>query len=77
MYRAAIAARRLHFVHDEAFEWIDLGTDVLAFRRGSGAICVVNLGGEQVELPDGGVLVASTDVSDGLPPDAAVWILPA
>ena len=76
LYRTALALRRKHFTADEHFEWLDLGDDVLAFRRGSGTVCVVNFGTEPAELPDGEVLVASTtlDAEGRLPTDAAAWV---
>ena len=61
---------------DETLEWLQLGDEVLAFRRGSGAVCVVNFGPAAIELPDGEVIVATADVSDGLPTDATAWLLP-
>ena len=76
LYRAALAARSVHMRSDETLEWLDLGDDVLAFQRGTGAVCVVNFGPTTIELPAGQVIVASTDVSDGLPTDATAWLLP-
>jgi len=77
MYRTALALRAEHFTDDEAFEWIDVPGDALGFRRGSGAICVVNFGDEPVALPDGEVVLASTPVDDGhLPADATAWLAP-
>ena len=75
LYRSAIAIRRRYLVHDEALSWLDLGAEVLAFRRGSGVLCVLNFGSATVDLPAGQVVIASTDVATGLPTDAAVWIL--
>jgi alpha-glucosidase len=47
----------------------------LAFRRDGGLVCLVNLSGGPVALPEGRVLLATTDVSEGsLPTDAAVWL---
>ncbi|HEY5664055.1 MAG TPA: alpha-amylase family glycosyl hydrolase [Ilumatobacter sp.] len=77
LYRAALAARSAHLAGDETLEWLSLGDDVLAFRRGSGVICVVNFGATTVELPPGRVILATTDVGDGLPTDATAWVLPA
>jgi alpha-glucosidase len=78
MYRAAIALRAEHLTGDEEFAWLDLGSDVLAFRRGSGVICVLNFGDEPAALPPGTVLIASVDdLSAGLPTDAAAWVVPA
>ena len=77
MYRAALAHRARLFTADEELEWLELGDDVLAFRRGSGVICVVNFGAEPVALPAGEVLVASLPGDHPtLPHDAAVWLRP-
>ena len=74
-YRGALAARREHMVGDAQLTWIDLGEDILAYQRGSGVTCIVNMRTEPVELPDGEILVTSGDI-DGrsLAPDRAVWI---
>lgn len=75
LYRTGLALRREHFAVDEVFEWLDLGGEVLAFRRGSGTICVVNFGSEPAVLPDGEVLVSSAPLVEGrLPADAAAWV---
>jgi alpha-glucosidase len=75
LYRSALAIRREQLIDDEDLEWLDLGDDVVAFRRGSGLTCVVNLGTEPVTLPDGDVVLASGAVSAaGLAPDEAAWI---
>ena len=76
LYRAALAARNTHMRNDEQLEWLDLGDEVIAFRRGSGAVCVVNFGTSPVALPPGEVIVATTTVTDGLPTDATAWIVP-
>ncbi len=76
LYRAALHLRKEHLVADEQLAWLDLGEDVVAFRRGSGVVCVVNFGDDPVALPDGEVLVASHDLYGArLPGDSAVWIL--
>ena len=77
LYRAALAARSTHLRNDETLEWLDLGDDVLAFRRGSGMVCVVNFGATPIALPAGEVILATVDVTDGLPTDATVWVMPA
>lgn len=80
LYRAALALRRRWCTADEAIEWLDGTVDgaALAFRRGSGLVCVLNYGDEAVTLPHGEVLVASSPVVDGtLPGDAAAWLRPA
>ena len=39
-------------------------------------MCLVNLSGTAVALPEGTVLLASDDVADGrLPDDAAAWLV--
>jgi alpha-glucosidase len=75
LYREALRLRRESFVGDEEFEWLDLGADVVAFRRGSGVMCVVNFG-PPVDLPPGDVLLVSTPLPPHtpLPPDTAAWI---
>jgi alpha-glucosidase len=38
-------------------------------------VCLVNLSGAAVPVPEGTVLLASADLADGtLPDDAAVWV---
>ena len=74
LYRAALELRDRHFRADESFEWVRRDGDVIEFRRGSGARCVVNLGASSAPLPDGDVLIASTPLDDGvLPGDSTVW----
>ncbi|GCD89521.1 glycoside hydrolase family 13 protein [Nocardioides sp. LS1] len=74
-YREALAARRAHTTGiDDHVEMIDLGADVLAFRRGPVTV-VLNCGTAAVALPAGDVLLASGAVEGGkLPPDTAVWL---
>ena len=81
LYRATIALR--HELADLAtadLTWLDLGPDVVAFRRGRATLCLVNLGREPVALPAGRVLLASEPPSAGallpdtLLPDSAVWL---
>ncbi len=50
----------------------------LAFRRGSGVVCVVNYGTAPVPLPQGEVLLSSRPVDAGrLPGEATAWVHPA
>ena len=75
LYRSALRLRRENFVDDEMLVWLDMGTGVIAFRRGSGVECIVNFGPEAVRLPDCDVLLTSAPVFDSLlPPDAAAWV---
>ena len=54
---------------------MDLGPDALAYSRGSGMACVVNMGSAGLALPGGEVLLSSAPLEGGeLPPDAAAWI---
>lgn len=57
-------------------EWLDSPTDSLVFHRSGGLVCVLNTGSRPIPLPEGRVLLASAEVSDGaLPPDAAAWLV--
>ena len=78
MYREAIRLRRELLTADESLEWVDSGDKhVLAFRRGSGVLCVVNFGSKPVALPAGRVLLASQPDIDGeLPSDTTAWVVP-
>ncbi|MDX1450315.1 MAG: alpha-amylase family glycosyl hydrolase, partial [Acidimicrobiia bacterium] len=76
MVRTALDLRRRHGKADETAELIDLGEDVVAFRRPAGLSCVVNMGSRPADLPGATVLLASADVAGGvLQPDDAVWML--
>ena len=87
LFRDAIALRRRHGASDEQIEVLgaadgadtDLGDDVVAYRRGSGLLCVVNMGSEPVPLPDHSEVLLSSDpegsIGDTLEPDTAVWLL--
>ena len=77
LYRAAIAARRANAdLGDDRLEWLELGADVLAFRRGERTASLTNLGSVPIPLPaHRGVLLSSAPLEDGaLPPDTTVWI---
>ncbi len=76
LYRRALALRRTWGVADESVELLDLGPDVVAYRRGSGLTCVVNLGSTAIDLPaNNEVLLRSNgDGGDRLEPDDAVWL---
>ena len=78
MYREAIRLRRELLTADEELGWVDTGAKrVLAFRRGSGVICIVNFGAEPVALPAGRVVLASLpDIDSELPGDTTAWVLP-
>ena len=77
LYRDALHLHRdLKELHTGDHAWIDLGEDVLSFTRGDQFACVVNFGSGSIELPSGGVLLASAPLrADGhLPTDAAAWV---
>jgi alpha-glucosidase len=59
---------------DLSLEFLDLGSDVVAFRGGDGVACVLNAGAEPVALPEGELLIASALDDDKLPPNAAAWL---
>jgi alpha-glucosidase len=76
LYRGLLRIRR-ESLGDGSLTWLDLGPEVVAFRRESGVVCVVNLGGEPVPLPPyEETLIASGPLTpDGLlPADTAVWV---
>ncbi|MEV5574709.1 glycoside hydrolase family 13 protein [Spirillospora sp. NPDC052269] len=76
LYRQALRLRRDHI--NGAFAWLDTvpDADVLAFTRGEGFACVLNVGEQPVTLPAHlRVLLASEPLDGGvLPPDTAVWL---
>jgi alpha-glucosidase len=76
LYRSALALRRTSPAFGgESLEWLPAPTGCLAFRRPGGLVCLLNLSGGAVPLPEGRVLLASADVAGGeLPDDAAVWL---
>ncbi|WP_249124633.1 glycoside hydrolase family 13 protein [Saccharopolyspora erythraea] len=75
-YREALALRRE--LGPDGLEWMDAPAGVLAFRRGPGFVCALNLGSEPVSLNLPGRLLcrsdAGTDWSGVLPVDTAVWL---
>jgi alpha-glucosidase len=76
LYRRALALRRSSgSFGDESLTWLPAPEGCLAFRRSGGLVCLVNVSGAAVPVPEGPVLLASADVRDGtLPADAAVWL---
>jgi alpha-glucosidase len=76
LYRAALALRRSSAaLGGEGLEWLPAPDGCLAFRRPGGLVCLVNLSGAPVPLPEGRVLLASDEVGDGaIPDDTAVWL---
>jgi alpha-glucosidase len=76
LYRTALALRAASPAFDgESLDWVPAPDGCLAFRRPGGLVCLVNLSGAPIPLPEGQVLLASADVGRGtLPEDAAVWL---
>jgi alpha-glucosidase len=72
-YRRALAARRTLAGAPSTVEMLDLGHDVLAFRRGD-LVAVLNCGSSTVDLPAGEVVVSSGPLDGGLPADTAAWL---
>lgn len=78
LYRDALRLRRelLAGGLPPLLDWLDLGEDVVAFTRGAGFTCVVNLAPALLALPAGQVLLSSLPVGTDrlLPTDAAAWL---
>jgi alpha-glucosidase len=76
LYRAALTLRRTSPAFaGEGLDWVPAPDGCLAFRRPGGLVCLLNLSGAAVPLPEGRVLLASADTAGGvLPDDAAVWL---
>jgi alpha-glucosidase len=79
LYRRALRARRAR-LGEESLEWLTSADEVLAFRRGPGFACVVNVGDEAVARPaavgsEATVLLASGPLPDDgrIPGTTAVW----
>jgi len=76
LYRSALATRFEMLTGDEDIEWLPSEPGVLAFRRGGGMTCIVNLSGAPVQLPVATILIASDEIADGfLPRDTTAWII--
>lgn len=77
LYREAIQIRSKFLEDDEDLEWLDTDGQILAFRRGSGMICLVNYGPDPVQVPEGDLLLASNSLAEqGIPTDTGVWVMP-
>jgi alpha-glucosidase len=77
LYREALRIRRDEpALGDGSLRWLDAAAGVLAFARGEGFACVLNLSGAPVELPPhDSVLLRSGPLEAGLlPPDTAAWL---
>jgi alpha-glucosidase len=82
LYKAALRIRRENpDLGDDRLHWLELGADVLAFRRGERTVSMTNLGPVPVPIPaHRRVLLASAPISSlagsgaALPPDSTVWL---
>ena len=77
LYRAALRLRHGHpALGDGDLEWLDLGQEVLAFRREPSFLFMLNFLNEPVQLPpDHQVVLTSGPILDNaLPAHTAVWL---
>jgi alpha-glucosidase len=77
LYRRALHRRRAEpALGDGPLRWLPASPDVLAFARGDGFACVVNLSGAAVALPPHREVVLSSGplIDQHLGPDTAVWL---
>ena len=77
LYRQALRIRRTESeLGDGSLRWLEAPAGVLAFGRGEGFACILNLSGVPVALPSHErVLLRSGPLVRGLlPPDTAVWL---
>lgn len=75
LYRHALRLRR-ELTGSEQLDWLELGDQVVGFRRPGGWVSVTNFGAQPVPLPDGEVLLSSEALpGDGtLPGAVTVWL---
>ena len=76
--RSALATRRTHpALGDGTLRWLELGDGVLAFERDPGFVCIANISGSPVELPDGAVVILTSGPlgeAGRVPADTTVWL---
>lgn len=76
MYQEALAIRKNEIgLGDGPMDWIDTGSDLVAFSRPGNFACYINFGAE-IEIPTGAeVLLASGPLNGNrLPTDTAAWL---
>ena len=73
MYHDALRLRREFGLGEGELTWVETDEHVVAFDNAAVRV-MVNVAGAPVPLPDGEVLLASTELSGELPTDAAVWL---
>lgn len=78
LYRAALRIRKSDAaLGDGAFAWLALGPEALAFRRGDDFVSVTSFDAPVELPPHREVLLASSEVADGvLPPNSTAWLRP-
>ena len=77
LYRQALRIRRAEpELHDGSLRWQNAPPGVLAFARGDGFLCILNLSDSAVQLPGhAALLLASDPLEDGrLPSDTGAWL---
>ncbi|WP_084101126.1 glycoside hydrolase family 13 protein [Demequina sp. NBRC 110051] len=75
LYRKALGLRRDLGLASNAIEWIsEAPAGALAFRTGDLEVWTTIDPGVEVPLPDGEVLLASSEVAATIPPDTTVWV---
>jgi alpha-glucosidase len=77
LYRETLRIRRAEpSLGDGTLEWLESADGVLAFSRGGGFVCVVNLTDSAVDLPvHDQLLLSSEPLADGrLTPDSTAWL---
>ncbi|TCO82359.1 alpha-glucosidase [Plasticicumulans lactativorans] len=77
LFRAALQLRRSEpALGDGELQWLPSPDGVLAFSRGNGFVCIVNVSAEALPLPAGATLLLASEALDGdwLPTNAAAWL---
>jgi alpha-glucosidase len=75
LYRKALEVRKSESgLGDGPMSWVEVSGEVLAFSRPGNFLCLVNFG-EEIQMPEGEILLASTPINGRtLPRDCAVWM---
>ncbi|MBW9095302.1 glycoside hydrolase family 13 protein [Microbacterium jejuense] len=76
LYRKALSIRRgTPDLRAEGLDWLDLGADVIAFRRGEHLVSITNFGPPIALPPHREVLLTSAPLVGGaLPTDSTAWL---
>jgi alpha-glucosidase len=74
LYRSALALRR-KLISGEKLSWLPSAAGTLWFKREGGWSSITNFTDQEIELPNGELLIASEDISAGkLPANSTVWL---